>query len=139
MVEIDTARRSFTYISAGHCPLLWIHRGEVRWLESTGVPLGIMTGAEQVLAGPLDFAAGDMLVLYTDGVTEAANPEHEPFGDDRLAAAVQHAWRLDLAPAEVMMLINGEVDAWSAAAPRRDDLTMVVIRVERADAPPATA
>ncbi len=139
MVEIDAHAHTFTYVSAGHCPLLWIHQGEVRWLESTGVPLGIMTDADQVLAGPLALAAGDMLVLYTDGVTEAANPDHEPFGDDRLAAAVQHAWRLDLAPAEVMMLVYAEVDAWSAAAAHEDDLTMVVIRVERADAQTATA
>lgn len=137
MVEIEPTTRALRYVSAGHCPLLWIHRGQVRWLESTSVPLGIMPQAEPELAQPGTLAPGDLLVLYTDGVTEAANPQHEPFGDERLAQAVLQAWRLELAPAEVMMLVHAEVDAWTGGAPQEDDLTMVVVRSSRREAAPA--
>ncbi len=131
MVRIEPGERTFTYVSAGHCPLLWIHQGEVRWLESTGVPLGIMPTATQALAGPFTFAPGDLLVLFTDGLTEAANGAGEPFGDERLAQSLLQGWRLELAPPELMMLVQAEIDAWSQGRPHEDDLTMLVIRVER--------
>jgi len=129
MVSLDQASLTFTYVSAGHCPLLWLHQGQVRWLESGGLPLGIILDNALALAGPFTMAGGDYLLLYTDGVTEAANAAGESFGDQRLAAAVIQAAGLHLGPTELMMLVNAEVDAWSGGRAHSDDLTMVALHV----------
>lgn len=126
LVEINASDGTFTYVSAGHNPLLWIHGGEVVWLHSCGMPLGIMPDeAYPPLARRLD--AGDMLVLYTDGFTEAVNPAGEVFGENRLATATISGWKAGLGPAEMMQYLASEVDAWSMARPHGDDLTMIVI------------
>jgi sigma-B regulation protein RsbU (phosphoserine phosphatase) len=138
MVAIDPRTRVFTYVSAGHCPLLWIHRGEPRWLDSSAMPLGIVLDNEFEDAEPHTLEPGDLLLLYTDGFTEAVNGAGEAFGEERLARAALQGWKLQLGPGELMMLINGEVDAWSQGRSHEDDLTMVVIAVARETAATAT-
>jgi sigma-B regulation protein RsbU (phosphoserine phosphatase) len=131
MVAIDPRTREFSYVSAGHCPLLWIHRGEPRWLDSSGMPLGIVLDNAFDLDQPQRLEPGDLLLLYTDGFTEAVNAAGEPFGEERLARAALQGWKLQVGPGELMMLINGEVDAWSQGRSHEDDLTMVVIAIAR--------
>jgi serine phosphatase RsbU (regulator of sigma subunit) len=131
LVAIDPRTRTFSYVSAGHCPLLWIHRGEPRWLDSNGMPLGIAGDNELVASPSYTLEPGDCLLLYTDGFTEALNAAGEAFGDQRLAAAALTGWRMELGPSELMMLVNSEVDAWSQGRTHEDDLTMVVIGVAR--------
>ncbi len=125
LVEIDPVTRIFRYVSAGHNPLLWIHRGEPRWLESCGMPMGIMAGAAYPPPAPLVGAPGDLLILYTDGFTEAADPANDLYGDDRLAAA---ALASDGEPGQVLKAMIADVDRFAAGRPLADDLTMVVIR-----------
>jgi sigma-B regulation protein RsbU (phosphoserine phosphatase) len=128
MVCLEQQSLEFTYVSAGHCPLLWLHQGEVRWLESGGLPLGIILDNTLALAGPFRALPGDYLLLFTDGVTETSNQEGESFGDQRLADTVVQGAHLHLGPGELMMLINAEVDAWSGGRAQLDDLTMVVVQ-----------
>jgi sigma-B regulation protein RsbU (phosphoserine phosphatase) len=129
LVQVQPSTRSFAYISAGHNPLLWLHHGEARWLDSCGMPLGIDPDEAypQQLQGCL--AAGDYLILYTDGFTEAVDPQGEIYGEDRLAAAAQRGWRDGLGPNELIALITAEVDVWMGGKRHLDDLTMVVIAV----------
>ncbi len=124
LVEIDPATRAFRYVSAGHNPLLWVHDGVPVWLDSTGMPLGIMAGAEfdpppEQVASP-----GDWLVLYTDGYTEAATADGQVFGDDRLVAALRAA----TGPAEAIAALDAACDAFAGTTAHADDLTLVVIR-----------
>ncbi len=131
-VSIDPLTRAFTYVSAGHCPLLWVNQGQVRWLDSSGMPLGIVAANEVTTSGVLTLGPGDVLLLYTDGFTEClGGGVGEAFGDERLAAAAVQGWSLGLGPTELMMLINSEVDAWAQGKPHEDDLTMVVIAIPR--------
>ena len=128
LVEIDQ-QLNLSYVSAGHNPLLWIHQGEVRWLESCGMPLGIVpVGVFPPPPGGV-MIPGDVLVLYTDGFTEAENLEGELYGDERLAATTLKGWQVGLGPDELMLLITADVDAWSCGRPHGDDLTMIVIRI----------
>lgn len=121
----------FTYVSAGHNPLLWIRGGEIHWLGSGTVPLGIMPIAEVPMFSPGRLEPGDLLILYTDGFTEAPNEAREEFGEERLAAVALRAWREGLAPDRLMAEIDAAVEAWTGGAPRQDDLTMVVFARRR--------
>jgi phosphoserine phosphatase RsbU/P len=128
VVEISH-EHGLTYVSAGHNPLLWIHRGEVRWLPSVGMPLGIVPVGDFPTPPPSTLAPGDLVVLYTDGFTEAINPAGEQYGEERLAAIARKGWESQLAPETVMLLVTADVDEWAQGRPHEDDLTMVVIRV----------
>ncbi|MBA2481604.1 MAG: SpoIIE family protein phosphatase [Planctomycetes bacterium] len=129
LVALDPTTRAFSFVSAGQTPLLWIHDGEVQWLDSGGMPLGIVLDNVLVEDPPRRLSAGDVLVLYTDGFIEASNPGGEAFGDARLAATALEGVALGLGPTELMMLINSAVDAWCSGRIHEDDLTMVVIAV----------
>lgn len=122
---------AFTYVSAGHNPLLWIHQGAVHWLGSGTVPLGIMPIAHVPLVAAGRLEPGDLLVLYTDGFTEAPNDQREEFGEDRLEAVVLRAWHEGLPPDRLMAEVDAAVEAWTGGAPRQDDLTMVVFARRR--------
>ncbi len=131
LVQVDPEAKSFSYISAGHNPLLWINRGSARWLASCGMPLGILPALDLPLQADGALAAGDVLILYTDGFTEAVDPHGELYGEERLAEIAILAWKDGLAPAELMARITADIDRWSGGVPHLDDLTMVVIAVGR--------
>ena len=126
-VAIDGADGSFSYVSAGHNPLLWINHGKVRWLDSTAMPFGIGAALEIDPSPHLLMAPGDLLVLYTDGITEAAHDDGTTLGEDRLADTVLAAWRSHLHPKEVLSLIAAAVDGFTAGRTQEDDLTAVVV------------
>lgn len=129
LLEIEPDTRRLRYYSAGHNPLLWIHQGTVRWLDSHGMPLGILEELMDPEAGGADLAPGDTLVLYTDGFTEAANPTGELWGEERFAAAVQAGLAGSGDPTALVAHLFTAVDAWAAGTRQADDLTLAVIRV----------
>jgi serine phosphatase RsbU (regulator of sigma subunit) len=88
---LDPASQQLTYANAGHNPPL-VRRfgGAIERLTRTGMALGLMEYATLTDAS-LSFASGDLLVMYTDGVTEAFNMENEQYGLDRLIEAVRSA------------------------------------------------
>jgi sigma-B regulation protein RsbU (phosphoserine phosphatase) len=131
LVQVDPQAMSFSYISAGHNPLLWINRGRVRWLASCGMPLGILPTLELPPQGEGALEAGDYLILYTDGFTEAVDPGGELYGEERLADVAVLAWQHGLAPAELIARLTADIDRWSGGVAHVDDLTMVVIAVGR--------
>jgi sigma-B regulation protein RsbU (phosphoserine phosphatase) len=76
----------------------------------------------EVAVGP-----GDVLLLYTDGVTEAFNGREEPFGEERLDAVAGGLG--DAAPDQCIELILAAVQGFSEGAPQSDDITLVVVRI----------
>jgi serine phosphatase RsbU (regulator of sigma subunit) len=127
---IDPAGAAVRYTSAGHNPVLRITAsGETRWLSEGGVPLGVLPDARYPAADePL--LPGDIVVIYSDGVTEAeGNPgggEVELFGEDRLVEVVR-ALRAQPAEAIVQGIVSA-VQAFAAGRPQADDVTLVVAR-----------
>ena len=131
---IDPAAGEIRHASAGHNPpLVTSVSGEERWLVEGGVPLGVDPDAEYPSA-VTRLAPGDVLIIYSDGVTEAEGPldpsaPDEPvmFGEERVAEAVR-ALRGQSA-AEIVEGIVEAVRTFAAGVPQGDDLTLVVIRI----------
>lgn len=137
---IDLDRGTLTYARAGHTPLIHASqngvRREVRVLAPDGLVLGLR-GFERRFAELLEehemgVQPGDVVVLFTDGVTEAMNEQDDLFGEDRLARLLE-----DAAPASSETLLERilqDVDAFVGAAAQHDDLTMVLLRVDEVGA-----
>jgi serine phosphatase RsbU (regulator of sigma subunit) len=124
---IDPATGAVTYTNAGHNPPLLVRRaGEVETLGKGGIILGIMPRFVYQ-QGEARMEPGDVLVLFSDGVTEAARPDvDEEFGDDRLADVVRkHADE----PAEgIVNAVIEAVSQFTQGAPAADDITVVVAK-----------
>jgi len=126
-VSVDAATGSVAYVSAGHTRSLWIHRGEVQWLDSTAMPLGIVPSLEIDPSPEITLDPGDLLLLYTDGITEAAHDDGATLGEERLADTVLAAWRSNLPPRRVLDLVAAAVDGFTAGRAQADDLTAVAL------------
>ncbi len=123
---MDAASGRLTYANAGHNPPFLVRaNGEVEMLPGGGPPLGILSIAnyteQQVLMQP-----GDVLAIYSDGVTEAQNPKEEEFGEDRFGTVL--AGNRTKSAAEIMGAVNAALDVWAEGGPPVDDITLVVAK-----------
>jgi len=128
---IDVPSGTMTYCNCGHNPPLVLHRGESTFepLHNCGPPLGIVDDISYVPRS-IALAPGDMLLLYTDGVTEAENSQSAQFGMNRLEQAILEM-RGHPARRVVEHLIK-RVAEFAKGAPQSDDITCVaVVRNER--------
>jgi phosphoserine phosphatase RsbU/P len=121
--ELDSGR--LTYANAGHdAPLLITASGECRELDAPGVILGafddIALEQRELVLQP-----GDALVFYTDGVTEARDPQGQFFGEERLLAATT---RDSGSAQQVLDSVAGAVSDFTAGAEQADDVTIVVVQ-----------
>src|SRR5205085_11557646 len=121
----DDRTRKVRYVNCAHCPPLLLRAGgEVEQLDSTATMLGAFERWSCVEA-EVELRAGDTLLLYSDGVTEAGAESGEEFGDARLI----HALRVNQSqPAEsLVQSIVEDVNQFSAGS-RSDDVTVVALR-----------
>jgi sigma-B regulation protein RsbU (phosphoserine phosphatase) len=116
---------TFSYVNAAQCPPIVIRgSGERIELEATGMPVGLMEGAEFTVES-LQLAPGDRVVIYSDGVTEAENRKQEFFGKKRLGEILTaHAGESCNA---IHDAIQEGVAAFTEGAPQSDDITVVVL------------
>lgn len=127
--KLDPLARTLSYASAGHNPPL-LHRKsteEIFWLKPTGPAVGLIPDHRLRLEN-VKLMAGDTLVLYTDGIIEAFNPEEsEPFGYDRLAEVVDQNAAL---PAnELTQKIRQALNEFTQGSVLADDITVVICKV----------
>ena len=116
---------SFTYCNAGHNAPLLVTAAGIRRLETGGVVLGLFDHA-QFEEETLRLQPGDLIVLFSDGVTEAMNSESEEFTDDRLIACANA--HLGETPQQVLDALLADVHAFCAGEPQSDDVTAVLVR-----------
>lgn len=124
---LDERARTLTYVNAGHNPpVLRRADGAVESLDPTGPAIGVL---EEMAYGQVTVALepGDLLVLYTDGVTEAEDGAGAMFGEERLGAVVEAS--ADSSAAACAAAIREAVDAFAGGAPQSDDITVIVVRV----------
>jgi phosphoserine phosphatase RsbU/P len=123
---VDTENHRFTYTNAGHnAPLLVRRDGSVFALSQGGVILGILPGY-QYAQGTIELEPGDQLLLYTDGISEAANADGEEFGEARLQQLLRN---LPACSALSALQQITQAVAEFHHAPERDDRTMIAMTV----------
>ena len=124
---LDWKNRSLSFSNAGHNPPLLLRGdGRVQYLLEGGVALGVLPDARYE-ERPLALQPGDVLLLYTDGVSEAESSAGEQFGTRRLEQCLQ---RISGGTAnEILKGVVDEVTAWSGEHGVSDDLTLVVLKV----------
>ena len=114
------------YLNAGHNPAILLRRdGRLDELGPGGVPLGLIRAA-RFESRRSEIAPGDLLCLYSDGITEATAPDDEEFGMDRLGEILT-SYR-DMPLAELIQAIDGAVTAFAQGHPQADDQTVVLVR-----------
>lgn len=124
--ELDLAKGRLRYINAGHNPpILGRMDGTVSMLESGGLPLGLMTAADYE-AGEIDLGHGEVLVVYSDGVSEATNPKDEEFGTERLIGVIQK--NLKASAAGIRDKVESALSTFTQTAPANDDITLLIAK-----------
>jgi len=137
---IDLNEGLLTFARAGHTPLIYLS-GEgdanvAQVLAPSGLVVGLrIPGAAQKFADLLEedslpLNKGDVLVFYTDGITEAMNANSDLFGDSRLGGLITEHGHLDAA--DLRERILREIESFVGAADQHDDMTMILIKVEEA-------
>jgi sigma-B regulation protein RsbU (phosphoserine phosphatase) len=138
---IDLPAGVMTFCRAGHTPLIFLPGPSsiapaAQVLTPSGMVLGLrIDGAAEKFAELLeeervDLSPGDVIVLYTDGITEAMNPNSDLFGESRLSRIVEEHGHLD--SGELRERIMREVEAFVGSADQHDDMTMILLKVDLA-------
>ena len=130
--RFDHNSYTLTYCNAGHNPPLLYHsrptgREQISWLRPTGAAIGLVE-ASQFTVETVTLSPGSILLLYTDGITEALNQRAEELGQARLAEFVRQASTL---PArELVRELRQQLQDFTQGQPLQDDTTLVVFKVE---------
>ena len=125
VLEISTGK--LVYVNAGHNPpVIGRKNGETEFLRSR--PGFVLAGLDftKYRAGSLELMPGDLLYLYTDGVTEAMNTAQELYGEERLKRTLDA--NVSASPEEIFKAVKKDLDDFVADAPQFDDITMLAMR-----------
>jgi sigma-B regulation protein RsbU (phosphoserine phosphatase) len=123
---LDATNRTLTYSNAGHNPPLLLEAdGAARFQERGGVPLGMFRDSRYYEYFQT-IEPGQLLVLYTDGLTEAMNSAEEEYGRDRLVSAVRQC--RDLGARDMVDYIHRDLISWTEGRGSHDDVTIFIIK-----------
>ena len=131
--EWHPVERRLSYVNAGHNPPLLLGNGRRLRLDQGGMPLGMFPMSE-FKTGEISLQPEELLVLYSDGITEAASANGEEFGDCRLESLVEAHSRKPLR--EIQQLILDRVHEW-APNEQGDDMTLVLVKATDPSLDPA--
>ncbi|MCI0475346.1 MAG: SpoIIE family protein phosphatase, partial [Anaerolineales bacterium] len=124
---LDPHEHRFTYVNAGHNPPLFYRAAQkdLTTLKEHGIALGVLSNIT-LEEHAIDFQPGDLLLMYTDGVTDAINAAEEEFGAERLADLVVS--NAHLAPDALLDEIKRAVAEFAGEGIHFDDLTMIALK-----------
>jgi len=124
---LDPVELVLEYCNAGHNPPILLRAdGRVERLDVGGLILGFSSQVEYE-RGQISLAPGDLLCLYTDGVTEAESPGEELFGPERLIQVLKSSQRLRVS--EIKRKVLEAVTSFTGGTPPEDDITVVLLKV----------
>ncbi len=124
---LDTNTREFTYVNAGHVSPLLVRDGKVRRLSRGGMVLGVLDDASWNHES-VNVEQGDVILCFTDGLTDAANFEEERFGDKRVEDAILTAAEKGFDADGIAKHVLWEMRRFAGLSTRSDDLTIVAIK-----------
>jgi len=128
---IDNQTRTVQFARAGHCPILFYNaeKSMMQFSKEKGLGLGVVKGKEYrkyIYSNEYKFSEGDLMVLYTDGITEARNKKGEEFGMDGLFIAVEA--KKEATPKQIQEHVISELYSFSGGDQIDDDYTVMVIK-----------
>ena len=127
LATIDPEAEMLHFVNAGHNPAYLNSATGLEQLQSHGLPIGILPGTIY-RAQTRRFPAGSLLVVYSDGITEAENLAEEEFGNERLEEVLRE--KAGAGCAAIRDAIAHATDEFAAGAPQKDDQTMVLVRTQ---------
>jgi sigma-B regulation protein RsbU (phosphoserine phosphatase) len=124
---LEPEKNELVYSNAGHNPAIHLKagNGEMTLLKNTGMPLGLYDDQNWQQRN-IQLDPGDMVIMYTDGVTDAQNPLNELYGMERFSKTIQANRKCP--PAELENLVLEDIDRFLDGAPQPDDMAMVILR-----------
>lgn len=127
LASLNTSDRTLTYAAAGHDAIILSACGELRRLKSTGTILGLSDSACFASSEEITLKSGDVIVIVTDGLTEAMSPERELFGFERTVDVLRR--HQTQSAREILDSLRVECETFRRHEPSRDDITAVAIKV----------
>ena len=124
--EYDPGTRRLTYVNGGHNAPMLVRGDEVIRLDDGGPAVGLFRPAKYVQAA-VDLRPGDVIVMFSDGVSEAMNRVDEEWGEENILTVVNA--NLPLSANEIIPKIFAGADKFADGAPQHDDMTLVVVRI----------
>lgn len=132
-IILDSKRRVINYASAGHNPMV-LFRGESKksyYLNPRGFPIGINLPdkalfRKSIESDTLQLRADDVLIIFTDGITEAMDSNRNRFGDERFLSVIRNHGNQKVEP--LVGSIKDEINTFTGGYPQSDDITLVAIR-----------
>ncbi len=125
---IDDSKKEIIYVNAGHNPPLLLRNGEITKLKKGGMILGVMETVVPYLSETIQLQAGDALILFTDGITEAMNEKWEEYSDERLELLARQKY--EESAQNILSHIKCSVEDFTHGAEQSDDITCLVIKVK---------
>lgn len=125
---VDDETKQILYVNAGHNPPLLIRKGKITKLDKGGIILGVMKTMISYSSENLQLEKDDVIVLFTDGVSEAMNQNGDEFSDERLEKmSINSASR---SAEEISNIIQSEVSKFAYGTIQSDDITLMIIKVK---------
>lgn len=125
-INLDT--KIFEYVNAGHNPPLLLRNGEIVKFKKGGMILGVMNTVIPYESEKVSLKTGDVIVLFTDGITEAMNIKNEEYGDERLEKLSLQ--KTDASSEEILNAIIDDIHEHTWDAEQSDDITCLVLKVK---------
>lgn len=120
--------KKITYVNAGHNYPLLIRDNKIIKLDKGGMIFGVMKTVVPYMSETIQLKENDVIILFTDGVTEAMNKIGEEFSDERLEALALKVYKNSAA--EILSSIKKEVETFSYGTLQSDDITLIIIKVK---------
>jgi sigma-B regulation protein RsbU (phosphoserine phosphatase) len=127
--QYQPATQLFSYVNGGHNPPMVLRNGEVLRLEVGGPAVGLFQSA-CYSQGQIQLTSGDIVLLYTDGMSEAMNAKDEEWCEERMIEAVTGC--RSLPAVGIIEDLMRAVDLFVAGAPQHDDMTLMIVKVSAA-------
>lgn len=125
---VENEKKQMTYVNAGHNPPLLVRNGKIIKLDKGGIILGVMKTMIPYQSETLQLKKDDLIVLFTDGVSEAMNKNGEEFSDGRLEKLTLD--NANQTASEIADQILHHVKSFTFGATQSDDITLMVIKVK---------
>ena len=124
---IDTKKNTLTYVNAGHNPPYVIRDGKILKLDKGGIILGVMNTVVPYIFEEVELKKNDVIILYTDGVSEAMNLKNEEYSEEKLREVAKSL--VNKTADEILNGIKEDVQIFTQGNTQSDDITMIVIKV----------